>query len=72
MMAARLMGLVQEAGKAKRTKEEEEEEKKQNLDVEGSGIDFESSDFPMWKHRSHESAKVQGHNLASKARYGNG
>ncbi len=69
MMAARLMGLVQEAGKAKRTKEEE---KKQNLDVEGSGIDFESSDFPMWKHRSHESAKVQGHNLASKARYGNG
>jgi hypothetical protein len=26
----------------------------------------------MWKHRSHESAKVQGHNLASKARYGNG
>jgi hypothetical protein len=71
MMAARLIGLVQEAGKAKRTKEEEEE-KKQNLDVEGSGIDFESSDFPMWKHRSHESAKVQGHNLASKARYGNG
>lgn len=69
MMAARLIGLVQEAGKAKRTKEEE---KKQNLDVEGSGIDFESSDFPMWKHRSHESAKVQGHNLASKARYGNG
>jgi hypothetical protein len=70
MMAARLMGFVHEAGKAKRTKEEEG--KKQNLDVEGSGIDFESPDFPMWKHRSHESAKVQGHNLASKARYGNG
>jgi len=64
------MGLVQEAGKTKRTKEEEE--KKKNLDVEGSRIDFDSPDFPMWKHRSHESAKVQGHNLARKARYGNG